>query len=181
MHIPQPLVKFTRCLLAAPVIAGLGLLAQVPPTPGPEHEHLKRMEGEWIASFKAEGGEESKGTMSVKVECGGLWAFSDFHAEFAGQKFQGRGVDGYDPVKKKYVSVWVDSMSTTPMFLEGTMDAATKTLTMTGEGRGPDGTPMKFKNETRFLDNDHMKFTMSVVGADGKPLPMMTIEYTRKK
>lgn len=181
MRLPKPLLKFARGLFAAPVLAGLGLLAQAPPMPGPEHEHLKRLAGDWSASFKGEGGAESKGTMSVKVECGGLWAFSDFHAEFAGQKFQGRGVDGYDPVKKKYVSVWVDSLSTIPMFLEGTMDAATQTLTMTGEGRGPDGKPMKFKSETRFPDNDHMTFTMSVIGADGKPMPMMTIEYTRKQ
>jgi|DewCreStandDraft_4_1066084.scaffolds.fasta_scaffold00300_6 hypothetical protein len=181
MHITKPFFKFACYLLAAPVIAGLGVLAQGPPAPGPEHEHLKRLEGEWVASFKGEGGEESKGTMSVKLECGGLWAVSDFRAEFAGQKFQGRGLDGYDPVKKKYVSVWVDSMNTIPLFFEGTMDAATKTLTLTGEGRGPDGKPMKFKSETHFPDNDHMKFTMFVIGDDGKPMPMMTIEYTRKK
>lgn len=39
--------------------------------------------------------------MTVKVECGGLWAVSDSRAEFAGQKFHGRGLDGYDPVKKE--------------------------------------------------------------------------------
>ncbi len=178
---PHPLVsRFARCLLATPVLAAFSLLAQFPPTPGPEHEHLKRLEGEWIARFQ-DGGGDSPGTMTVKLECGGLWAVSDFRAEFGGQKFQGRGFDGYDPVKKKYVSVWVDSMSTAPLFLEGTMDAATKTLTLTGEGRGPDGAPLKFRSETRFPDNDHMHFTMSVLGEDGKATPMLTIAYTRKK
>ena len=36
-------------------------------------------------------------------------------SEFGGQKFQGHGMDCYDPVKKKYVGIWVDSWSTAPM------------------------------------------------------------------
>ncbi len=54
-------------------------------------------------------------------------------------------LDRHDLVKKRYVSVWVDSMSYRPVLFEGQMDEATKTLTMLGEGPGPDGQPMKFK------------------------------------
>jgi hypothetical protein len=161
-------------------VGGLVGLAQEMPGPGPEHEALKRHEGEWIATVKSPEG-DSKGTMTSKVECGGLWLASDFRAEFGGMPFHGRGFDGYDPVKKKYVSVWVDSMSTRPMLLEGTMDAAKKTLTMIGEGPGPDGKPVKYKNVTHFPDADHQTFTMHMVDADGKETKMFTIEYVRKK
>jgi hypothetical protein len=150
------------------------------PTPGPEHAVLKRQEGEWIATVKGEGG-DSKGTLSARLECGGLWLVTDYHGDFGGQSFHGRGFDGYDPAKKKYVSVWVDSMSTRPMQLEGTLDAAKQVLTMLGEGPGPDGTPVKYKNVTQFTDADHHKFTMSIVRPDGKETPVMTIEYARKK
>ena len=101
-------------------------------SPGPEHEALKKLEGTWNAKIKM-GEDESAGTMTYKMECGGLWLTSDFRGEFGGQKFQGRGVDGYDQEKKKYVSVWVDSMSTRPTLFEGTYDKEKKTLTMTGE------------------------------------------------
>jgi hypothetical protein len=160
--------------------AGSTALAQGAPAPGPEHAALKRMEGEWAATVTGEMG-ESKGTQTAKLECGGLWLATEYRGEFFGQPFQGRGLDGYDPAKKKYVSVWVDSMSTQPMMLEGTMDADKKVLTMRGEGLGPEGTPVKYKNVTEFTDNDHHKFTMSIVGTDGKETPMMTINYVRKK
>src|SRR5262249_39973388 len=156
-------------------------LAQPPsPKPGPELEHLKKMEGTWEATVKS-GGPESKGTMTYKMDLGGLWLVSDYQGEFAGQKFQGRGMDSYDPNKKKYVGVWVDSMSTSPMITEGIYDPAKKTLTMTGEGPGQDGKPMKMKMVTEIKDDNNMVFTMYGPGPDGKEGAMMTITYKRKK
>jgi hypothetical protein len=150
------------------------------PVPGPEHEALKQFVGKWDAKTKS-GGDESVGVISYRLECGGLWLVSEFEGEFGGRKFEGRGLDGYDPVKKKYVSVWVDSMSFRPMHFEGEMDAAKKTLTMMGEGPGPDGQTMKFKGVTKLRDADHMDFTMFIVGPDGGTTEVMSIEYVRKK
>jgi isopentenyldiphosphate isomerase len=90
-------------------------------------------------------------------------------------------MDTYDPEKKKYVSVWVDSMSARPLLLEGTYDKEKKTMTMTGEAPGPDGNPAKHKMVTHTPDNDHQTFTMYMVGPDGQETKVMTIEYTRKK
>ena len=148
--------------------------------PSPEHAILKSMEGTWNAALKSMGS-ESTGTQTSKMECGGLWLVTDFQAEFAGQQFQGRGLDGYDPEGKKYISIWVDSMSTKPMRLEGTYDKEKKTLTMRGEGVGPDGKPAKYKNETVVKDADHHTFRMYVVNADGTEDEVMKIEYSRKK
>jgi hypothetical protein len=156
------------------------ILGQEMPAPGPEHEALKHFVGKWDAKAKT-GGAEFSGAMSYRLECGGLWLVSEFEGEFGGAKFQGRGLDGYDPAKKKYVSVWVDSMSFRPTLFEGEMDTATKTLTMFGEGPGPDGQTMKFKGVTKLRDADHMDFTMFVVGPDGGTTEMMSIEYVRKK
>ena len=89
-------------LLFAFALAHVAALGQGAPTPGPEHEHLKKLEGTWNAKIKM-GDTESPATATYKMECGGLWLTSDFCGEFDGQKFQGRGVDGYDPEKKKYV------------------------------------------------------------------------------
>jgi hypothetical protein len=147
--------------------------------PGPEHDALKRLEGTWEATIKA-GGEESKATATYKMEMGGLWLVSTFKGSFGGMPFEGKGLDSYDAAKKKYVSVWVDSMMTTPMISEGTFDKEGKVLTMMGEGPGMDGKPTKLKMVSEFKDKDTMVFTMSAPAKDGKDEVVMTINYKRK-
>ena len=73
--------------------------AQGQVAPGPEHAVLKRMEGTWTARVKM-GDQVSDATASYKMECGGLWLISDFQGQMGGEKFQGRGMDGYDPGKQ---------------------------------------------------------------------------------
>ncbi len=167
-------------ILLAFAMAQVAALGQAPPAPGPEHEALKKLEGTWNAKVKM-GTNESPATATYKMICGGMWLMSDFQGQFADQKFSGQGLDSYDPEKKKYVSVWVDSMSTRPMLLEGTHDKEKKTTTMTGEAPGPDGKPAKHKMVTHMPDDDHMAFTMYIIGDDGQENKIMTIEYTRKK
>lgn len=183
---PHPMSSiFSRCsrscaLAFLLLLPGIRAVAQAPAEPGPEHESLKRIAGEWIATIKSDGG-DSKGTMVAKMDCGGLWLSTDFRGDFGGMPFQGRGLDGYDPATRKYVSVWVDSMITKPLLFEGTMDKAKKTLTKTAEGIGMDGKPAKYKSVTHHPDDDHQVFTMFMTGADGVEQKVVTIEYVRKK
>lgn len=153
-------------------------VAQEGPKPGPEHDVLKKHVGTWDLTMKF-GGMESKGTVVYKMEPGGLWLSSQLESELFGQKFWGKGLDTYDPTKKKYVGIWVDSMSTSPMVLEGTYDAAKKTLTMEGTGPGEDGKPTKYKSVTVMTDGDTINFTMYIGGNEKEPA--FTIVYKRKK
>jgi len=154
--------------------------AQQPEKAGPEHERLKDFEGTWNAVVKA-GPQDLKGVAVNKMECGGLWMVSELNGEFGGAKFQGRGMDGFDVEKQKYIGIWIDSMSSTPTISEGTYDPATKSLIYFAEGKGPDGKPAKVKSISIWRNKDHRTFQMFMIGADGKEQPMMTIEYTRKK
>jgi hypothetical protein len=172
-------VWFVLAFVAALAPAASKALAQPQAKPGPEHDVLKNMEGTWDATVKM-GPMESKGTMVFKMGLGGLWLVSHFEGEFGGQKFEGRGMDSYDAAKKKYVSVWADSMVTAPMLMEGTFDSATKKLTMEGTGPGPDGKLVKSSMVTEFKDKDTMVSTMSMPGPDGKQAEMMSITYKRK-
>jgi hypothetical protein len=165
------------CAIALAVLVAPAASAQEAPKPGPEHEVLKKMEGTWDATMKF-GGMESKGTTIYKMDLGGLWLASTFEGDLGGIKFSGRGLDSYDAAKKKYVGVWVDSMSTSPMLMEGTYDQSKKTLTMTGDGPGMDGKPTKFKAVSEMPDNDTINFAMYM--GDGKE-PAFTIVYKRKK
>jgi hypothetical protein len=151
--------------------------AQEPPKPGPEHEVLKKHVGTWDLTMSF-GGMESKGTVTYKMELGGLWLTSSVESDLGGMKFQGRGMDTYDPAKKKYVAVWLDSMSTSPMLMEGTFDQATKTMTMVGDGPGMDGKPTRHKAVSEWKDDDTFHFKMYM--GDSKE-PSFTIAYKRRK
>jgi hypothetical protein len=169
---------------AATAVAWAQGPSQPPPKPGPEHEVFKKDVGTWDATVEMMMPPEppSKGTETNVLGPGGLWLISDFKADtMMGAPFQGHGVSGWDPAKKKYVGTWVDSMSTSILVSEGTYDPATKTSTGTIEGPGPDGKPMKIKAVTQYKDNDTRVFTMYMKGSDGKEAPSMRISYKRRK
>lgn len=172
------MIRISRVSLAGIILLGFvsQTTAQEPPKPGKEHEHFKKLVGTWTAVS-----DFGNGSMTYKMELGGLWLVGDFEGEFGGMKFQGKELDTYDAVSKKYKSVWVDSFSTSPRNMEGEMDKTGKIMTLKGEGRGPDGSTMNFKTVTEYKDNDTIGFAMYMVDADGKDQPMVTITYKRKK
>jgi hypothetical protein len=159
-------------------------LAQVPgmPTPGPEHEMLKKDVGTWDATvemFMAPGAPPavSKGTETVTM-LGAFWQLTEFKSEMMGQPFEGRGTMSYDPAKKKFVGTWVDTMAPAYYTVEGTYDAATKTLTGVMDGPDQTGAVTKTKETTEWKDADNRVFTM--YAPDGKT-PAMRISYKRRK
>lgn len=176
----KPLATLAVCLLVFAVPA----LAQMPPMPepGPEHEMLKKDVGTWDATvemFMAPGAPPSvsKGTEVVTM-LGGFWQITEFKSEMMGQPFEGRGATGYDPAQKKFVGTWVDSMTPAYYTLEGTYDAAKKTMTAFMEGPDPSGQVVKTKSVTEWTDADTRVFTM--YAPDGQSVSMR-ITYKRRK
>ena len=169
-------MKTIAAVTAAVVLLG-SAAAQEPPKPGPEHKHLQKQVGTWDTTMKA-GGMEHKGSVTFKMELGGLWLVGSMESDLGGQKFAGKSMDTYDAKKKKYVSVWFDSMSTTPLTMEGNYDKDKKTVTMVGDGVGMDGKPAKWKSVSGMKGDDTIEMSMYV--GDGKE-PMFTLTYKRKK
>jgi hypothetical protein len=164
-------------VLAVVLALAAGTQAQEAPKPGPEHKLLKKREGTWDTTLKA-GDMEFKGTVTYKMELGGLWLVGSLESDLGGQKFYGKSLDTYDAGKKKYVGVFFSSMGTTPLMMEGTYDKGKKTLTMVGKGPGMDGKPTTWRSVSRMPDNDTMLMSMYV--GDGKE-PMFTVTYKRRK
>lgn len=164
-------------VLALALTLVTGTQAQDFAKPGPEHELLKKLVGTWDTSMKA-GGAEFKGTMTYRMELGGLWLAGALESDLAGQKFSGKSMDTYDSGKKKYVGVWFDSMGTHPLLMEGDYDKDKKTMTMAGKGPGMDGKVTTWRSVSRMPDNDTVVMSMYV--GDGKE-PMFTVTYKRKK
>lgn len=178
-------------ILVVSMVLSAALLCNVAaaqmPGPTAEHELLKEAIGTWDATMKLyqAPGEEptvTKATETVELGPGGLWVLSKFECEMMGMPFVGHGVNGYDPVRKKYVGTWVDSMSPSMMISEGEYDPATKTATSFAEGRDPvSGEMIKYKQISRTIDADTRVFEMHRPEKDGTYVKMMEIEYTRKK
>ena len=169
------MLKYAMIGMTAVVLAGSGA-AQEPLKPGPEHKLLEKLAGEWTMVMTS-GGKEFKAASKHEMTLGGLWLSGTLEGKVEGRKYEARRLDGYDPVKKKYVNVWVDSDLTSPVVTEGTYDAATKTLTQTGEGPGFDGKPMKHTWITTFKTDDAYDLTIRL--GDVKE-PALTVAYKRK-
>jgi len=156
------------------------------PKPTSEHAALARSEGTWDASVETSMGppgtppQKSKGVETNRICCGGLWMITDYKSNPGSAPFEGHGMTGYEPAKKKYVSTWVDSDLTTPMTSEGTYDAATRTLTMRGSMNSR-GKTLQWRNVEVWKDDDTRQFTQYMRGPGGKETPGVSITYTRRK
>ena len=89
-------------------------------------------------------------------------------------------MDGYDNVKKKFVSGWIDNMGTGIMTMEGTYDAATKSITYTGEAEMMPGMKEKFRQIMKMTDATHMSLEYYEDRGQGEA-KTMEITYTKKK
>ena len=152
-----------------------------------EMEVFKNDVGTWDCKIKfwtdpAGEAQESTGTETNEM-LGGMWLISEFKGEFFGAPFQGSGQFGFNTETKKYVGSWVDSMSPHAMCMEGTWDAAKKTLTQFGTGKDPMGNDMKSKSTIVYQDKDNHVMTMFNLAPDSKDnwVKSMEITYKRKK
>ena len=172
--------------VAALLAAGLCAIAQEPTRPTAEHAALALSEGTWDATVEISMGppgtppQTSKGVEVNRMCCGGLWMISEFKSDPGSAPFEGYGLTGYEPSKKKYITTWVDSDLTTPMTSEGTYDAAKRTLTMRGSMTSR-GKTLQWRNVEVWKDDDTRQYTMYQRGPDGKESPSMSITYRRRK
>jgi hypothetical protein len=154
--------------------------------PTKQHEGMAHEVGIWDADVTMWMDPEAEPQKSKAVETnemlGKMWLMGKFDGEFMGEKFMGRSAMGYDPIKKKYVGGWVDSMSPFMFRMEGDYDEDSKTLTMMGESVDcMTGKPMKSKMVTTYEGDGKKTFEMYRLGDDGELVKTMEAKYTRRK
>lgn len=154
--------------------------------PGKHHEHIKKSVGEWetAAKFWMQPGAdptESKGSETVREICGGLWFTSDYKGDMMGAPFTGHSLTGYDMTKDKYVAVWVDSMTSSLMVLEGPCEKDGKLVTLAGDMVDPStGGKVGFKEVLEWKDDNTRVVTLYMTNDQGEA-KFGEITYTRKK
>jgi hypothetical protein len=132
---------------------------------------------------------ESTGTATRKSIMDGRYVTGDYSGSFKvpgadskmkDMNFHGMSLDGYDNVKQKFVSSWIDNMGTGIIMLDGTYDAATKAFTYTGDYEGMPGMKSKVREVITMVDKDHMTLEYYEDRGQGE-MKSMEINYTRKK
>lgn len=181
--------NFPFALLALLVVSASTLRAQeLPnfPAPQKEHEWLKQFVGEWeseaeAAAVPGQPAMKCKGTINSRM-LGGFWVVSESKANPMGMQVHAIQTIGYDPLAKKYVGTWVDSMMNHLWKYEGTVDESGKKLTLEAEGPNfmAQGKLGKFRDSYEFKSADEIAVTSSMLGEDGKWVTFMTGTAKRK-
>lgn len=123
---------------------------------------------------------ESTGTAEMKMLLDGRFLYQEFNGQMMGQPFNGIGIDGYDNMRKKYVTAWMDSMGTGIFLMEGTASADGRTITLRGSHPEPGGGKMTHRAIWKLIDNNTQQFDMYGSHHGQKEMKMMEITYTRK-
>jgi hypothetical protein len=149
---------------------------------GPEVALLARDAGTWDAEVTVRPGAgapplASRGVSVQKMGCGGRWLIVDFSNETG---FEGHGVYGWDPARGAYVSTWVDNMRSFLVVAAGHHDAERRTMTYHSEATLPDGKTIRWREETRTVDDDTREFRQFFPGTDGD-VETMTVVYRRRR
>jgi hypothetical protein len=154
-------------------------------TPQPEHEILRRFEGEWgfeKLSVTAAGATPSKlGAGRITAEMlGGFFVVCRWSGNVYGADYVAVQTLGYDVEKKAYSGVWIDNTMGYQWQLDGSLAADSNELVITASGPGPSGGTGNFRERYQFHSADSITVVAEML-QDKSWVPFMTTQMTRKK
>jgi len=110
----------------------------------------------------------STGTCEQKMLLGGRYLQQDYAGDMMGAPFNGIGITGYDNPRQKYVSTWIDSMSTGILYFEGSAGPDGKTILQHCLFDDPVRGPVKWRSVTKIVDDDTHLFEMYLTDKSDK-------------
>jgi hypothetical protein len=143
-------------------------------TPGENHTFLKKFVGDWNISTKAwmqPGAEPSmnQGTCTGEMILDGRFLIEKYKGMMMGQPFEGMQIIGYDNMKQKFVTFWIDNSSTAFYMMDGMLDKAGTTLTDTGMWPDPmTGGTSRVRDVIHMVSPTEYTYEMFMTGPDGK-------------
>ena len=155
-------------------------------TPGEPHKLLAKLEGSWTT--RTRGWMEpdkppivSTGTCEQKLVLDGHYLQQVYTGDMMGLPFTGINLLGYNNHTGKYVSVWLDSMSTAIYYFEGIASADGKAITQECSYDDPVRGPSVWRSVTRITDGNTLEFEMFITTRGGKEEKMMEMTVLRKE
>ena len=155
-------------------------------TPGEPHRQFASLAGSWTTKTKEwmepnKPPIESTGSAEMKMLLDGRFLQQEFTGDMMGQPYSGVGITAYDNLRRRYVSTWIDTMSTGIFMMEGTASADGKTITLKGQHPEPGGGYMTHRAVWKIVDSNTQTFDMYGTHHGGKEMKMMEITYTRRQ
>lgn len=153
--------------------------------PGQAHRRFERMIGTWDATIKmwSKAYPEtfvSKGISKNELIMEGRYLKVSFEGVFEDMKFEGVGISGYDNFKKKYFSIWFDSIGTGYYLVEGKCEE--NVCNYFGTAIDPEH---KYEYKTheiqKFIDDNRWINEVYQADNSGKEFKTMEITYTKVK
>jgi len=156
--------------------------------PGPQHEKIATLAGEWTATSKmwmgpdAQAMETPPGTHTGEMILGGRFLKFTEKGDMMGFPMEGLGIMGYDNFKGRYQMIWMDNTSSALYTAAGSADSTGNTITLAGKVDDP----MKGeKNKDvrylyKFKPDGTIVFEMWDTIGEGKFYKSMETTYTKK-
>ena len=188
---PDAMRKFIPVLVISAAFVAAHLSADDLSQPNANHKLLAELAGIWNYKLRIRMGSdkwlETDGVVVREPIMGGRYLLANFDVPMlpgaSGQlekkDFKGKSIEGYDNVKQKFVSVWIDNASTGPMIFEGSYDATSRTFTYTSETEAEPGKKTKVRELIRIADADHYSLEWYEEHG-GREIKTIEIRYTRK-
>jgi Protein of unknown function (DUF1579) len=159
--------------------------------PNANHNLLGELAGTWNYLLKISMGPnkppvETNGVVVRQPIMGGRYFLADFDVEMLPgadgklekANFKGKSIEGYDNVKEKFISIWIDNASTGPTIFEGSYDPASRTFTYTGETEPKPGQKTKVREVIKVIDSNHYNLEWYEEHG-GHEIKTIEITYTR--
>jgi hypothetical protein len=125
----------------------------------------------------------SSGKATYRWLMEGRWLAQDYSGDMMGMPFTGFALTGYDNFHRQYVGLWIDSMSTALVTMEGGIDRTGKRIELFGRMDEPMlaqiGKTAKYV--TQILGDDRFVFEvhdLDIIGGDTK---VLELTYERVK
>ena len=156
-------------------------------TPGTMHKWLAKQVGTWEAEVSqwmdpSAPPIKAKATDVVSMTMNGLYQVADFSSTMMGMPMMGHSTLGYDNAKKQFVLSWIDNFGSGIVYMTGTYDEKTKTLSLKGKQTDPiSGKDTDIRQENKYIDDDTYTMTMYGAGMDGKEAKFMEGTFRKKK
>jgi hypothetical protein len=148
--------------------------------PSPEHQRIVESAGKWNVDctfyMSPDSPTKAQGTETVTL-LGNFWAQTKFAVDMMGMPFEGRCQFGFDAMKGRYISTWIDSMSPFIFIMEGQVEDD-GVLRMSGPGPDWQGGMAEYRTEEVLHAPDHRTFSMFMKGPQGE-MKTMELEYRR--
>ena len=155
-------------------------------TPSDIHQMMAKWDGPWneeIQMWMAPGAPVQTMTASCvnRMVLGGRYQESKHTGSMNGMPFEGISTTAWDNARKVISTTWVDNMGTGLMYMEGTWDAATKTINLKGKTTDPMTGLLTDIREVMKIVDESTQLMQQFGMKDGKEYKTMEVKFTRPR